>query len=115
MSSNFYHCNLYCESQNGYENEDPVFENSSKDVELSILEESSIELIEELHENKDLENIGEVKELGSSGHLLNIRWHLNVLNPFSRFLQFSTSALVFKVLLLVNKATEFIQKGWGKV
>jgi hypothetical protein len=68
---------LYCESQNGNENKDHVFENSSKDVELSIFEKSSIKLIKELHENKDLEDIGEVKELGGSGLLLGIRWHNN--------------------------------------
>jgi len=68
---------LYCESQNGNENKDHVFENSSKDVELSIFEKSSIKLIKELHENKDLEDIGEVKELCGSGLLLGIRWHNN--------------------------------------
>jgi hypothetical protein len=115
LSSNFYHYNLDCESQNGNKNEDPVLENTSEDVELSILEKSSVELIEKLHENKDLENIGEVKELGGSGHLLNIRWQLNDLNPVSRFLQFCASLLVFKVLLLINKATELVQKLSGKV
>jgi len=116
LSSDFYHNNLYNESQNGNENEDPVFENSSKDVELIFFEKSSIKLIEELHEDKDLEDVGEVKKLGGSGLLLNIHWHVNYLLPVICICsQFSASFLIVKVFLLIDEATEFIKKCFWEV
>jgi len=69
------------ESQQCNENEDPVVENSSEDVELSFFKKSSIELIEKLHEHKDLEHIGEMKKLHSSGHFWNISWCNLIFSP----------------------------------
>jgi len=111
LSSDFNHNDLYYESQNGNENEDHVFENSSKDIELSIFEKSSIKLIKELHENKDLEDIGEVKKLGGSGLLLNIHWHVNyLLRVIWICSQFGASFLIVKVFLLIDETTEFFKK-----
>jgi len=115
LSSDFNHDNLDGKGQKSDENEDTISENSSENVEFSEFEKSSIKLIEKLHENKDLENIGEVKKLHGSSVLWDIRWHHNIFSPVCRFLKFSASFLIFKVTLLENKAAEIIQKGFIKV
>jgi len=50
------HLNNYCEY--GDAQEQWISEDSSKDVELSLFEQSCVELIEHLHEDKSLEDEG---------------------------------------------------------
>jgi hypothetical protein len=92
--------------QSSNENEDPVSENSGENVEFTFFEKSGIELIEKLHEDKDLEYVGEVEKLHGSCVLWNVSWHDNILGPVGRFLELCTGLFIFKMVLLINEAAE---------
>lgn len=62
LSSNFNHGNLNGKCQERDEDEQPVSEDACENVELPELDESSIELIEKLHKNKDLEDHGVMQQ-----------------------------------------------------
>ena len=108
LSTNFDHCNLNNKSQKRNENENAVSENSRENVELTIFQKSGIELIEKLHENKDLEYIGEMKKFHCFCHIWNISWSNNMFGPVSSFLKLSTGKSILNMTLLINKATEII-------
>jgi hypothetical protein len=61
LLTHFNHGYLNYYSQNNNEEEQHVFENPMEDIELPSFNQPSIKLVEHLHENKDLECIGEVE------------------------------------------------------
>lgn len=74
LSSNFNHGYLHSKCQERDENEQPISENAREDVEFSELDESGIELIEELHENEDLEDHGVMQQLLRWAAIWQVLW-----------------------------------------
>ena len=63
LSSNLNKSDLNSNCEEDDKNEEPVVEHALEDIHLSLLDLSSVNLIEELHEDEDLEDECEMQEL----------------------------------------------------
>lgn len=108
LTTIFNHSHLHEYSEDSDENEQPVAEESVEHINLSELNLSGVDLIEYLHEHKDLENVGEMNQFLSVRSLFDFTWE-NTMGTNILFigLTFGTSLLSRLNLLRVG-TDEFI-------
>jgi len=104
-STNFNHRHLDNESWNCYGNKQPISADSFKDIERAS-QQSSIELIENLHEYENLENICHMKEFFCSCSLISTPWNKEVICSILSYLK-SIWVCIFCQVIIANI---FIQK-----
>lgn len=63
FATNFYHGHLNNEGHNSNSHEVWVLEDAFEDVALASFEQSGVDLVEQLHEDKDLEKVSHVQQL----------------------------------------------------
>jgi hypothetical protein len=108
LAANLNHSNLNNNCKYGDTNENPVSENTCKDIEFPIKKKSCIELVEQLHEDENLENECEEQKLLSSDTTWNIKWGNCVLsNPLGILPKFFACLSVVNSVLVVNFTAEF--------
>lgn len=77
LASNFNQHHLDDECKKSNTKEEHILLNASEDVEASC-QDTSIDLIEHLHEHECLENVGHVDQLLSSNRFFLQMWHVSI-------------------------------------